>query len=204
MPAPVEFHPIGPRRHAIVLPKGVAAISFAIGIEPGPAAHSRTTAIRSNDPSSPDFVSTQMNFIGRNAGHRRLPQQFDSQAGGAIRDDLVQDSAAHAHTRSVVRNRGIDSQSRTRKTNAAERIGFFCGNWDSEPFKGRETIRHQTFAAGLINRPLRTICDDYPKSLLPCRNGRGQSRGTPAYYEYIGRNYICGIQQLPTLTTLKV
>src|SRR5437588_9247982 len=99
MPAPIEFHAIRPRRHTKVLTKCVAAISLSKRVESGPAAYSGTAAVGADDPACAHLATAQVHSVRRNAGHGRMPQEIDSQTGGAIRDEPVQHGPSYTHTR---------------------------------------------------------------------------------------------------------
>jgi hypothetical protein len=105
---------------------------------------------------------------------------------GASGDDGVQGSPAYGQPCSFTRKYGVRRRIQSHETNSAKRVGLAQRYANPQSFQGRKTIRHQSFAAGLIDRRPHPIGDDHTKPALPRGNGCCQSCGPTANYEYIG------------------
>src|ERR1035441_2741744 len=61
--SPVEFHAVGPWRHAIMLPKRIAALPLTKSVEPGPTPASRVATGGTNNAARVYLATSQVNPI---------------------------------------------------------------------------------------------------------------------------------------------
>jgi hypothetical protein len=80
------------------------------------------------------------------------------------------------------------------KTNAAKGSSVPGVQFDAESGQLTAGARQDAFAAGLVNRRLKCICEENIDSVLSQCNGSGQARRTTAHDQYIG----CECHKSPT------
>src|SRR5208282_581719 len=108
---------------------------------------------------------------------------------GALRHQPMQDRAPHRKPTAAVWKLRLRRQRRREKTNAAKREGFVHGHMNAEVFQCLKTIRQKTFAARLVDRRLRPVRNDNPKTALPRCDRRSQARGPAANYKNVCRRW---------------
>src|SRR5580693_5643913 len=87
----------------------------------------------------------------------------------------MQGGATDGETPAVARKSSLRGQGRSHKTNAAEGMSVRQGHVDPQLLQGRTPVGKQAFAAGLVDRRLRTVCHQYAQASLPRRDRSRQS-----------------------------
>jgi len=119
-------------------------------------------------------------------GDHRLPQHVNTARRRMIRHDPMQMCTPDSVRRSA-RKRSLGLCVAAHETNAAERIRFGFGNRDAEIVQSFYSVRHQSLAAGLVDRRRCAIRQHHAQTVTARRDGRRQAGRSAADYEYIPR-----------------
>ena len=147
-------------------------------IESRPRPHARPNPIRTNNPSRPHkraftaraaTATRQRHAIPRNPRHRRIPKQLRAATHRPLHQLRVQRHAPHPHP-AFARESRRNIARPPDKSHAAHRLPVARANADSQLPQRRNRLRHQPFAARLLNRPPPTIRHHHAKALLPRGN----------------------------------
>jgi hypothetical protein len=118
--------------------------------------------------------------------------EADAEAGGAVEEDLVEDSAADASS-GTLGERGLGGDGRfliADETDAAQEMVFVCAEdlieiGEADGCEGFERVGHEAFAAGFIDGGLHGVDDFDVKALTRSGDGSGESGRATAYYQDI-------------------
>ena len=103
-----------------------------------------------------------------------------------IRHDAVQMGAPDS-VRGSARKPGLGGCAAAHEANAAEGIRFAVGDLDAELVQSLNSIRHQSFAARLVDRRNCAVRHHHAQTVTACGNGGGQAGRSTADHEYVPR-----------------
>ena len=147
---PMELDEIAPGRDGVMTAEAEAAAVAAAGIETGPAADAGLRAIGADDPAGADFAAAGVDDAAFNAGDGCAPQQANAERRGAIDHDFVQRGAAQAKAGTGAKFR-LGGQAAGAETDAAKRMACRLPDRDAQRARGGDAVRHDAFAAGLVD-----------------------------------------------------
>src|ERR1700686_1906617 len=120
----------------------------------------RLVAVRADNPFRLNEISSgQVYAITPNASDRRFPQKLDAQRGRLIQHFLMKYGAAQSQTASTWKTCGCKLFF-FREFNSPEWVPFTGFNLHAEQLESGNRIRHQSFAARLVNRRSVSIRDN--------------------------------------------
>ena len=183
--APVDLHELAPGRGAIMAPETEAPAVALAGVQAGPAAHRRLSAIGAHDPARANQLAVGDYAFFRDAGDARAPGHPHADVGGAAHHHGVQGSTAQAQPVALGEG-GLDRNAPLAKANAAERVRAGGVEIDPQRLGGGPTIRHDAFPASLIDGRNGTVRHGHHEAAQACGDSGGQARGAAADYEYVG------------------
>src|SRR5208283_715984 len=184
--APVQFHEIGPGRDAVVAPEGEAQILLMGCIQLDPVTDARTGSVGAYHPACAQQFSRDQRAFRMQSGDRSLPQHANAARRRMIQQDTMQIRTPDP-VRCSPRKHSLGLDAFANKTNAAKGIRFTFGNRDAELVQRLESVRHQSLAAGLVDRRNGAIRHHYAQTVTTSRDGRCQTGRSAADYKYIPR-----------------
>src|SRR5579859_5953873 len=98
-----------------------------------------------------------------------------------VHQDAMEVGAADS-VRCPARKLSLGLRAVAHETNAAKRIRNALGNGDAELTQGLDSIRHEPFAAGLVDRRDRAIRYDHAQTVAARRDGCRQTGRAAANY----------------------
>src|SRR5271166_289110 len=138
---PVDLHKVGPGRDAIMAAKTEAERFAARRLQAGPLPDARVLSVSADDPACPHV---------RKVSHVSAPKEPDAEIVRAIDQMLMQPDAPHGNAMSA-RKIGRHASARADKSNPAKRERLLGINADAQLAERLERIRHQAFAASLVD-----------------------------------------------------
>src|ERR1700730_4529812 len=111
-------------------------------------------------------------------GNGRRPHHLNPAGLRMIEHDAMQMRSADAITSSA-RKVSLSFRASAHETNAAKWICLFW-NGDAEAVQGIDSVRHQSLAAGLVDRRNCAVRNQYAQTVTARRDGCRQARRSPA------------------------
>jgi hypothetical protein len=177
----MKFHTARPWGNTIVATESETLLAASVFVETCPIADPGMSAVRSDNPARAHQVRSQPNSVGMQSGDDGLPKQIDSGGYGSIDHEAMQLGSAYAEPLPG-RKTGVHFRTGTDKPDAAEGIGLFWWNDDTQIGQRGNAVWHETFAARLVDGRNRAIGDYDLESALPgCDRRCESSRSSPDY-----------------------
>ena len=180
----MDLHMIGPWRETIMPPERISH-SRSLSIDACPAPHPRIRSIRTDDPSCANQLLFNPHALRANSGYACSPKKVGAEMFSSFCDDAMQGSTAHRQAQSVAWKESCCRGIQSHETDPEKRVRFAQWHSNAEPLERRQSIRHQSFAACLVDWGALSVRDNHTKAALPCGNCRRQSCGPTTNYENI-------------------
>ena len=182
--APVDLDEIRPRSYPVVPAKSKANLLVTDAVEAGPLANLRVLSISRNDPAAPDGAPIKPYSIGGNSEEGGSPQERNSGFNGPLHENVVQRGSPDPQTTTVGEG-CYDGGLALDEADSPEANRLIAAYLDTEFAQGGNSIRHQAFAAYLVDRGPGGIGNNNPQALLAGSDGCGKSGGSAAGNEYV-------------------
>jgi hypothetical protein len=139
-----------------VTPETVPSALVRAIVQAGPGSDAGILPIRPDDPFGANLPAIERDFVRSDSGYPCAPEQFDAQIPGSVHEQPVEQRSPDTDSRSMRKARGDGrggiAVSR-QEANAAEgEASLHFIQVQSQPPERCQGIRHQSFAAGLIDR----------------------------------------------------
>ncbi len=177
--APVDLHELGPRRHPVMAAETVAqALPRAI-VQASPAANARMPAIRTHNPARRHALPGRVNSFAIHPRHRGAPRQPHPRLLGVVDQHPVQRRPPYPHP--IAAREPRFHRSRTvAKADAWKTPPRRSFQVDPQRSRRRQSIRHDPFAARLVDRRPRGVRHGHIQAASPRGNRGGEPRRAAA------------------------
>lgn len=148
------------------------------------------TPVGADDPTSAEHLPVYPNAGSVQAVDMRSPPAGNSGGGGMLDEDAVQRSSPDADTRTLGKG-GFGDRTLSQKADAAERISEAPVDIDPDIPKRRDAVRHQTFAARLVDWRPAPVDDDDIEAAPASRERRREAGRAATDDDEIGGAHHC-------------
>ena len=180
---PMNFDVIGPRRCLKVASEAVAKTLLARGSKLRPLANVRVLPISADNPSSAYRAPLQGNFpllfgffavVPIQANDTPSPVHLHAQSRGALSKSCVESGASNPPAPFIGKIR-LCREISLDESNTSERKTLSGRDCDTKFAKSGHAVRHETFAACLVDGRRRAVRDGNTKALLTRSDGSRKS-----------------------------
>src|SRR5262249_20564790 len=158
--APEDLRELAPRRDPVMPARRKSPLLANGMVQPAPAPHSRSTAIRADNPARGYERPWHMDSVGRNSRHRSSPQQVHTTLLGPHNHPRMQHGAPNPQPYTAREFRG-NLYLALQETNTTEGETHDGRNFNAQFGEGCQCFRQKAFAASLVNRGRATIRYSY-------------------------------------------